>query len=156
MGLVWVLVCWLWYRDDPAEHASVSAPELASIGAGEPPPDHSQSVPWRRMLSDPNMLRLFLSYFCSGFGFQFFVTWLPTYFTREYGVSLMQTGVYSALPLIAGAVGCYLGGVIADSLTRRTGSVVWGRRTVGVGGFFFAAVGYFTAISMRSPQAAIA
>ena len=39
------------------------------------------------------MLALFFSYFASGFGFQFFVTWLPTYFMREHGLSLQKSGV---------------------------------------------------------------
>ncbi len=102
------------------------------------------------------MLRLFTSYFCSGFGFQFFVTWMPTYFTREFGISLAKSGVYSGLPLLAGAAGCFLGGLIADTITRRTGSVVLGRRSVGFSGFLLGACGYLAAISMRSPEAAVA
>jgi MFS transporter, ACS family, glucarate transporter len=147
----------LWYRDDPADHPAVNAAELSIIQVGvKPPPQAKQAVPWRQMLTDPNMLRLFFTYFCSGFGFQFFVTWLPTYFTREFGVSLMGSGVYASLPLIAGAMGCALGGVIADFIIRRTGSIGLGRRTVGFSGFFLGAVGYAAAISMRSPQAAVA
>jgi ACS family glucarate transporter-like MFS transporter len=157
VGVAWVLVCLFWYRDDPADHPAVNAGELAIIRVGAAPaPKIAQRVPWRRMLTDPNMLRMSFTYFASGFGFQFFVTWLPTYFTKEFGVSLMGSGVYAALPLIAGAVGCFLGGVIADSVTRRTGSILLGRRTVGFSGFMLGALGYFAAISMRSPQAAVA
>jgi MFS family permease len=57
---------------------------------------------------------------------------------------------------MAGAVGCLLGGVIADFLTRRTGSLLWGRRTVGVSGFLLAAASYATATSMQSAGWAIA
>jgi ACS family glucarate transporter-like MFS transporter len=157
VGVVWVLVCIFWYRDDPANHSAVNAAELALIRAGAIPSQSSrQGVPWRGLLTNPNMLRLFFTYFASGFGFQFFVTWLPTYFTREFGVSLIGSGFYASLPLLAGAVGCFLGGVIADGITRRTGSIVWGRRTVGFSGFFIGALGYGAAISMHSPQAAIA
>jgi len=80
------------------------------------------------------MLALFFSYFASGFGFQFFVTWLPTYFMREHGLSLQKSGIFAALPLAAGAMGCFMGGVIADWITRRTGSIKIGRRTVGACG----------------------
>ncbi len=108
------------------------------------------------MVADPNMLRLFAVYFASGFGFQFFVTWMPTYFTREFGISLTRSGFYSSLPLAAGALGCVFGGVIADALTRRSGSLVLGRRAVGFGGFLLGAAGYLAAISMHSPGAAVA
>src|SRR6185295_10917160 len=90
-----------------------------------------------------------------GFGFQFFVTWLPTYFMREHGLTLQRSGVFASLPLAAGALGCLLGGVIADWITRRTGSVTIGRRSVGVSGFLLGATGYVAAIYVHSAEAAI-
>jgi ACS family D-galactonate transporter-like MFS transporter len=102
------------------------------------------------------MLALFASYFASGFGFQFFVTWLPTYLIREHGLSLGQSGVLSSFPLAAGAAGCILGGIFADIITRHTGSLVTGRRTVAVAGYTLGAIGYLTAVYVKSPAAAIA
>ena len=154
-GLVWVLIWALWYRDDPANHPAVNGAELAIIRSGAAPaPNETQQVPWARMLADPNMLLLFTTYFCSGFGFSFFVTWMPTYFTREFGISLTKSGFYSALPLAAGVAGCALGGILADAITRRTGNLVLGRRAIGCGGFLLGAAGYGAAIWMRSPVAA--
>ena len=49
-----------------------------------------------------------------------------------------------------------MGGVIADFITRRTGSVTLGRRSVGVGGFLLGAAGYAAAVHAHSPGAAIA
>ena len=37
---------------------------------------------------------MFGTYICTGFGFQFFVTWMPTYLTKEHGLSLQQSGFY--------------------------------------------------------------
>jgi len=157
VGIVWSLIFGHWYRDDPADHAAVDPVELALIRvAAAPQPAAAAPVPWIRLLSDRNMLLLFGTYFCSGFGFQFFVTWLPTYLMQEYGLSLARSGFYSALPLAGGAVGCFFGGVIADFITRRSGSLLWGRRTVGCGGFVLGALGYGAAISVSSPWAAVA
>jgi MFS family permease len=155
VGLVWCVVCALWYRDDPAAHRAVNAAELDAIRVGAAPAPASQRVPWKLLLLNRTMIALFCSYFASGFGFQFFVTWLPTYFIREHGLTLQQTGFYAALPLAAGAVGCLAGGFIADYLTRRTGSVTIGRRTVGVSGFLLGATGYAAAVVVPSPEAAI-
>lgn len=157
VGLIWCAVCWLWYRDDPGDHASVNEAELRLIRVGAvPPPHHSEAVPWRRLLLNTTMMALFFSYFASGFGFQFFVTWLPTYFMREHGLTLQKSGMFAALPLAAGAAGCLLGGLISDWITRRTGSVTIGRRSVGVAGFLVGAAGYAAAVSVGSPWAAIA
>jgi MFS transporter, ACS family, glucarate transporter len=156
VGILWALIFWFWYRDDPADHPAVGSGELAIIRGSGPKPGTAERVPWQRLLADRNMLLLFSTYFCSGFGFQFFVTWLPTYLTKEYGLSLTRSGFYSALPLAGGAVGCLLGGVIADFITRRSGSVVWARRTVGCGGFVLGALGYGAAIAVSSRLAAVA
>src|SRR5437867_4194846 len=156
-GLVWCAVCALWYRDDPAAHPSVNAQELKIIHVGAAPaPKSTEPVPWKTLLFNRTMLALFCSYFASGFGFQFFVTWLPTYFMREHGLSLQKSGMFAAMPLAAGAIGCVMGGVIADFITRRTGSVMLGRRSVGVSGFLLGAIGYTAAIHVHSPEAGIA
>jgi MFS family permease len=157
VGLAWCAVCAFWYRDDPADHSSVNKAELREIRVGvADAPRAGERVPWKTLLLHPTMLALFFSYFASGFGFQFFVTWLPTYFMRERGLSLQQSGVFAALPLAAGAVGCLMGGIIADWITKLTGSITIGRRTVGVSGFLFGAIGYVAAVYVNSAPAAIA
>jgi MFS family permease len=156
VGLIWCAVCMFWYREEPADHPSVNSEELRLIKLGAaPPPQAGERVPWRRLLLNPTMIALFCSYFASGFGFQFFVTWLPTYLMREHGLTLQKSGVLAGLPLAAGAVGCVMGGVIADWITRRTGSVTIGRRSVGVSGFLLGAVGYAAAVYGHSAGAAI-
>jgi MFS family permease len=157
VGLVWCAVCALWYRDDPADHRAVNEQELRAIRVGAAPaPKTREAVPWKKLFLHPTMIALFCSYFASGFGFQFFVTWLPTYLMREHGLTLQRSGVFAALPLAAGAVGCLMGGIIADWISRRTGSVKIGRRSVGVTGFLLGAIGYVTAIYANSAEAAIA
>ena len=155
-GLVWCAACAFWYRDEPADHPSVNSEELRLIQLGAaPPPQAGERVPWKTLLLNPTMIALFCSYFASGFGFQFFVTWLPTYFMREHGLTLQRSGAFASLPLGAGALGCLLGGVIADWITRRTGSVTIGRRSVGVSGFLLGATGYVAASYVHSAEAAI-
>src|SRR4051812_35287673 len=146
-GLIWCAAFVFWYRDEPADHPSVNAEELRLIRSGTaPPPQHGERVPWKALLLNPTMIALFCSYFASGFGFQFFVTWLPPYLIREHGLTLQASGILSGLPLAAGAIGCFIGGVVADWITRRSGSVTTGRRTVGVSGFLVGAAGYTAAI----------
>jgi MFS family permease len=157
VGLIWVAVCAVWYRDDPADHPGVNSAELETIRVGAaPPPSSAQPLPWKKFLLNRDLLILCATYFASGFGFQFFVTWLPTYLTREHGLTLARSGFYTSLPLLAGAAGCALGGVLSDWITRRSGSLLWGRRIVGAGGFLLGAAGFLVAIKARSPEFAVA
>ena len=131
VGLVWCAVWLVWYRDNPAGDAvqQIKAP-----------------VPWRKLLTNGTLLALFWAYFASGFGFQFFITWLPTFLMREHGLSLQRSGFYSSLPMLAGAAGCLAGGVVADWL---------GRRTTGVAGFLLAAVAFIGSVYATSAEWAI-
>lgn len=159
IGVVWCVFFWRWYRDDPAEHASVNAAELAYIRIGAavvPPQERSKlPMPWKRLLGSRNMWALFGMYFCSAYGFFFFVTWLPTYLMQEHGLTLQRSGFYSGLPLAAGAVACVSGGAFSDWLIRRTGSIRWGRRVVGLSGFLLAAVGFGGAALVGDPLASV-
>jgi MFS transporter, ACS family, glucarate transporter len=120
------------------------------------PPGKAEPLPWKQLLFNRDLLILCATYFASGFGFQFFVTWLPTYLTREHGLTLAQSGFYAGVPLLAGALGCALGGILSDWITQRIGSLLWGRRIVGAGGFLLGAAGFFAAVSARSPEFAVA
>lgn len=157
LGLVWVVVFARWYRDDPGDHAEVTVQELETIRVGAAAaPLQGERLPWRELLLNRDLLILCATYFVSGFGFQFFVTWLPTYLTREHGLTLARSGFYAGLPLLAGAVGCAGGGLLSDWIARRSGSLLWGRRIVGAGGFLLGAIGFLAAASARSPEFAVA
>ena len=157
VGLVWSW-CWFrWFRDDPADHPAVTPAELAEILVGAAPaPKPGTPLPWRALLGNKNLLGLFCSYFASGFGFQFFVTWLPTFLIQEHRVSLLASGFYTAAPLATGAIGCVFGGALADWLSRRLGSISKGRRVVATFGFTVGAAGLLLAMRAESPQAAVA
>jgi MFS family permease len=130
-GILWCIAWLYWYRDNPG---------------GNEAPRTTLPVPWKILLTDRTILALFWAYFASGFGFQFFVTWLPTFLMKEHGLSLQRSGVYAALPLLAGAAGCMAGGVLAD----------WfGRRVVGVCGFLFSAVAFVGSVYAGSGEWAI-
>lgn len=154
VGFLWCWVFWSWYRDDPAEHPSVSATELDYIRRGSAPAGRADSMPWRSMLRDGNLWALFGMYFCSAYGFFFFVTWLPTYLMDEHGLSLEQSGLYSGIPLFAGAFACVVGGSVSDWLVRRIG-LRWGRRSVGIAGFALAAVGFAAAAASDGAVSAV-
>jgi sugar phosphate permease len=156
LGLIWCLFFWRWYRDDPADHPAVNQAELEHIRSGRAPVSgHAERIPWGRLFSSRSLWGLFGMYFCSAFGFFFFVTWLPTYLINEYGLTLERSGWYSAMPLAAGAAACLLGGGFSDRLVRKTGSLRWGRRLVGVAGFLLAAAGFAGAAFAKAPLAAV-
>lgn len=157
IGLLWCWLFWTWYRDEPAEHPGVGPTELQEIEAGrlDLKSADRKPLPLWRILRSRNLWAMFVMYFCSAYGFFFFVTWLPTYLMDEYGLTLERSGLYSAIPLFAGAIACLTGGSLSDWLVRRTGSLRWGRRIVGVLGFLLASAGFAGATVANEPLAAV-
>jgi len=142
---VWCLIFWRWYRDDPGDHASVNALELAHIHGDTHTKNTARGsagpTPWGRIFSNGNLWALFAMYFCSAYGFQFFVTWMPTFLMKDHGLSLQRSGFYAALPLASGTLGCLAGGALSDWLVPVMGSLKWARRIIGLGAFLVSAAG---------------
>ena len=149
-------VFWRRYRDDPSgilEFTLLILPSLQNANLSSAPGD--ARAPWKRIFTSVNLWSFFWMYFASSFGFWFLLTWLPTYLIQRYGISAQRSGFYAALPLAVGAVSNVIGGALSDSLVRRTGSLRWGRRLVGLAGYLMAAAGFTAAAIMQKPFSAI-
>src|SRR5262245_4481464 len=119
LGLVWCLFWWRWYRDDPSEHPGVNAAELEFIRAGRSYNAEKQ-IRWRELLSF-NLFLICMMYFCVGYAFYFYLTWLPTYLKEGLGFSTQQSGWIAGAILLAGGISTGLGGWLTDYLPRRFG-----------------------------------
>ena len=130
VSLLWVVV-WVWYfRDDPRQHRGVTEAELAKL----PVQDATKAkprVPWGRLTL--RMLPVTITYFCYGWSFWLFITWLPSFFKDHYNLDLKNAALFSSAVFFAGVVGDTSGGIISDAILRRTGDPQSARRNVIVG-----------------------
>jgi Major Facilitator Superfamily len=105
VSLLWVVV-WVWYfRDDPRQHRGVTEAELAKL----PVQDLTKAkprVPWGRLTL--RMLPVTITYFCYGWSFWLFITWLPSFFKDHYNLDLKNAALFSSAVFFAG--GRYFGG----------------------------------------------
>ncbi|MFZ4985232.1 MAG: MFS transporter [Blastocatellia bacterium] len=139
IGFIWALVWYWWFRDEPEEHAAVSAAELSHIQQGRTVIEshHINAADWRRILTNRSLLALCAAYFTQGYGFYFFITWLPTYLESARGFTSTTLGVVAGLPLMMSVLADFLGGITTDLMTRRFGLRV-GRCGVGAGSLVIA------------------
>ncbi len=134
IGIVWVAVWYLWFRDTPAEKAGTSPEEIAEIAAendGDSGKHHK--LPWGAALRNRNYWTILLMYHTYCWGSYFYLSWLHTFLVKGRGMSQEQMKSLSALPFIVGFFGNLCGGFLSDYLTRRFGVKI-GRRTVGAAG----------------------
>ncbi len=134
-SLLW-LVVWAWYfRNDPREHRSITAADLAALPS---PVGVRRAVPWLRLAR--RILPVTVVDFCYGWTLWLFLSWIPAFFFENYHLNLQSSAMFSAGVLFAGVVGDTVGGVVSDRLLRRTGSLIVARRRVIVAGFLGAFV----------------
>jgi MFS family permease len=124
LGVVWCLIFYPWFRNDPAEKASVSSAELQYIQENRGLVEHghaADSAIWRRLFSSASLWAMGLYYICGSFGWSFFVSWMPRYMKDVHHVAFEKSEWSSALPLLCGGMACLVGGVLSDAVVRRTG-----------------------------------
>ena len=153
-SLAWTAVWLAAFRDTPAEHPWVTAAELSEIGAEGGPADAAgRPTPWRCIVS--RMWLVTVVDFCYGWSLWVFLTWLPSYLADARGFKPGEMALMTMLPLLSGVVGDTLGGVISDTIFRRTGNLRLARRTLLVVGMGGALVFLLTAIVIESALAAV-
>jgi MFS transporter, ACS family, glucarate transporter len=151
IGIVWALIFFLWFRDDPATHPNVNRAELELIHAGGVHSAGHGDVPWGRMLRSRSVLLLWAQYFAVSYPWYFFITWLPTYLQEHRQLSAADSAKMAVFPLFFGGIGCILSGMLAPWAARRLGSVSLGRRVVACAGFLGASIMLFLSIQVKDP-----
>jgi MFS family permease len=152
VGFGWVLAWYPWFRDEPANHPSVSPSERKYIESGRYPdaPVRLSASALCRVLSDRNVVALCLMYFTQAYGFYFNITWLPTYLKEARGFSSTSLGVLAGLPLVLSAAADLAGGVATDRLARAFGLKA-GRCWIGGAALLVAGLGVIAGAAASDP-----
>jgi MFS transporter, ACS family, D-galactonate transporter len=151
--IVWAIGFYLWFRNHPEEHRSVSAAELATIrgpAAGVLPvqqlePSSAEPTPWLALARSKAMWLIAWQQFFRAAGYALFASWFPKYLQKVYGSSIETAGALTSVALVAVVVGSVGGGAFSDWLLARTGSRRGSRKLTAIitmltcAGFFLAA-----------------
>lgn len=133
LGLIWVPLWWFLFRDFPEHSPRVNEAELQHIrGDGQRHAGDAHAIHasrrqlkglWRFLFTNPTLLANNWAFFVFGYALFFFMTWMPAYLSRTYGMNLKQVGLFSILPWLLAAILLLVTGRISDALLKRTGSL---------------------------------
>jgi len=159
IGFIW-LVFWLMLAsNDPQKDDRVTAEEKADIAGDRPEPvvaTTSSGAGLGQYLKKPVVLATAFAFFGYNYILFFFLTWFPSYLTRERGLSLHDMSLVTVIPWILGCVGLILSGVVTDAIYRKTGNALFSRKIVLVICLAVAAVGIILAGFMTTATSAVA
>jgi MFS family permease len=134
VSLLWSLVWWFYFRDNPATHRGITQRELAQIPHYTERKDRKKDpVPWAALAR--RMAPVTLVYFCYGWTLWLYLTWLPSFFLHGYKLNLKNSALFSSGVFLAGVIGDTVGGLVSDRILVKTGDRNKARRNLVIAGF---------------------
>lgn len=114
-----LLVGAIWYvlaRDNPTAvtRSQNYVPYADDLG------NQTARWPWTNLLASKELLLLTFSYFSFGYVAWLFFAWFYIYLAEGRGFNLKTSAIYSSLPFLCMTVGCILGGLASDGLSKRS------------------------------------
>jgi len=135
VGLVWLVAWFAWYRR-PEDASFLSQPErdriLSERDAGTAAMAGAKGLSGLlTIFRSRTMLGLCLTQGCAVYTQYLFLTWLPSYLETVKHLSILRTGVFTAVPYAIAVVLCIVFGSVSDRLLS-TGGLQSGRRRIAV------------------------
>jgi sugar phosphate permease len=161
IGALWALAWYAFYRNLPEQHALVKPAELEYIrglddkGRLNQIPKARPKVPWRTLLSSPNMWAIMCAYFTYVYCLYIFLAWLPSYLVGARHLVAADARLLASLPLSAMVVGNTVGGLATDWLLHKTGKTRFARRSVAIVGMLGCAGFILLAALVEDAHAAV-
>jgi ACS family glucarate transporter-like MFS transporter len=157
LGIVFSVLWFLLFRNKPEESGALGLKEKKYILENRQQPSSVQTLklPFSRIIASGNMWLTMGQYICSNFTFYFTLTWMFPFIREKFLLSPLEAGLYSSVPLMAGALGNWVSGLMVDYLYRTKGLEV-SRRLPAILGFILASAGMLMVVFSPSGPMAIA
>jgi ACS family hexuronate transporter-like MFS transporter len=126
LGFAW-LVLWLLVYDRPDRHPRVTASELAYISSD--PPEVVARVPWASLIWYRQTWAYATAKFLTDPIWWLYLFWMPDFFSRNYGLSLLELGPPIIIVYLIADIGSVGGGWLSSTLIRRGWTVNASRKT---------------------------
>lgn len=133
IGVVWVLACYVWFKNFPSEMKNISEAERQKIESSCRHNKQHGRLPFKLIFKNRTLWSLMFMYFCLQWANYFFVAWMPVYLQEGRHLSENESKPVIFSLFIAGIVGLLAGGFAADWLVKKKG-LRFGRRSIAMTG----------------------
>ena len=121
IGFAWVIVCFLWFKNNPSEMKTISEEEKNFIESNRRFISHHQPFSWKLLLSNRSILALVGQLFCSQWAQYFFIAWMPVYLQEGRHFSENDMKTITSFFFAVGIVGVLTAGFLSDWLVKKKG-----------------------------------
>eukprot|EP00928_Gymnodinium_smaydae_P069243 TRINITY_DN5265_c0_g1_i1.p1 TRINITY_DN5265_c0_g1~~TRINITY_DN5265_c0_g1_i1.p1 ORF type:complete len:480 (+),score=60.19 TRINITY_DN5265_c0_g1_i1:53-1492(+) len=129
LGLVWIVVFYMFGASSPEEHAACKASGEADVicSTRGDVPKRGTAVPTtkgvsaRTMLCSTSCWAIILAHCCNNYAVYVLLSWLPQWWPSRHNVKLATHPLYAAVPYMVGLCGAILGGRLSDLVFNKYG-----------------------------------
>jgi len=146
-GLAFAALFFIVFRNSPREHpwvndaeATITAGPAAATGTMPPRITVRQMLRSVQPRALANLVMLNVQTILSTIADNIYSNWIPLFLWEVHKLKFDKMGIYSALPLLGGAIAGLTGGLLNDWLIARTGNRRWSRSGIAIFGKGVAAV----------------
>jgi ACS family sodium-dependent inorganic phosphate cotransporter len=156
LGAAWVVVWMRMAADRPEASSRIGAAELELIMSMRTAAPRALRVPWAAIAREHAVWAIVVAHFCSNFGFNILLLWMPTYLHHTFAVPLERVGGYSIIPWIVTFFTISFSGWLADALIARGVGVGTVRKSMQSAAFAIGAISLLAVPAAASPAIAVA
>ncbi len=149
IGILWVLICIFWFRNNPSEIKGVSNEEKDLIEKNRRFIEHKQSFPWKIVFKNRSLLALVTAFFCSQWGNYFLIAWMPVYLQEGRHFSEDDMKMFTSYFFFVATAGSLVAGFFSDWLVAKKG-LRFGRRFPQILGLGMVAIAFYIAAIIKS------
>ncbi|HEU6447206.1 MAG TPA: MFS transporter [Verrucomicrobiae bacterium] len=128
LGLVWVIVWWLFY-DDPARHHRLKPAELDYIRGSQPQvAEKAVKVPWLSLFRYRSVWAFVIASILAGPAWGFYQFFISDFIHKRYHTGLLSTGLWTSAFYFLTGIGGIFAGWLAGKLMDRGWSLNTARK----------------------------
>lgn len=141
-GIIFAIPWLALIHQEPERHPTISQAELEAINASRESPNavESSRIPYREIFTNAPVWALIINHFCSNWIFYVLLSWLPSYFHDQLGVSVTSAGLFSIGPWVTMFVMTNVAAWLADAMVKAGTSVTRVRKIMQLVGLMGAAL----------------
>jgi ACS family glucarate transporter-like MFS transporter len=121
IGLLWVLLCFLWFRNHPSEMKGITNEERDFIEANRRFSKHHEKFSFKTVFKKKSLWALAISFYCSQWANYFFVAWMSVYLQEGRRLSENNMKMVTSYLFIVGIIAALSAGVASDWLVKKKG-----------------------------------
>ncbi len=139
IGIIWVVVCYFWFRNHPSEMKNITKDEVDLIEKNRRYTDHKTPFPWKTAIKNRSMWGLMLTFYCCQWVNYFFIAWMSVYLQEGRHFSENNMKMITSYVFIFGILGAFVAGILSDRLAKSKG-LRFGRRIIALFSYSIIAV----------------